>query len=122
MMIVLTLALVVLPQLECSASQKSAAPNVVLIIADDMGWMDCGCYGNQWIETPNIDTVAKQGMRFTDAYATPVCAPTRASMQTGKYPARLQMTDIPNGHRRLWGKLIVPKVSMVLAGRRNYIG
>ena len=111
---VLALAAVVLPQLESSASQQSAQPNIVLIIADDMSWMDCGCYGNQWIETANIDTLSNQGVRFTDAYATPVCASTRACLQTGLYPARLQMTGVPNGHRRPWAKLIVPKIRWYL--------
>jgi len=68
-------------------------PNFVFILADDLGWADVGCYGSDLHETPNIDRLARQGMRFTDAYAAaPVCSPTRASIMTGKYPARLHMT------------------------------
>jgi len=70
-------------------------PNIVLILADDLGWSDLACYGNTFVETPNIDRLAGQGMRFTDAYAScPVCSPTRASLHTGKYPARLGLTHI----------------------------
>ena len=62
-------------------------PNVVLFLVDDLGWADLGCYGNRFHETPNIDGLAAQGMRFTDAYAaSAVCSPTRASIMTGKYP------------------------------------
>lgn len=68
-------------------------PNVVLIVADDLGWADLGCQGGDLVETPNIDRLATQGVRFTHAYApAPVCTPTRASLLTGKSPARLHMT------------------------------
>ena len=60
-------------------------PNFLFILADDMGWSQLGCYGSNYYETPNIDRLADQGMRFTDAYAAcPVCSPTRASIMTGK--------------------------------------
>ncbi len=69
-------------------------PNFVFILIDDLGWADLGCYGSAFYETPNIDRLAAQGMRFTDAYAAcPVCSPTRASIVTGKYPARLGITQ-----------------------------
>lgn len=69
-------------------------PNVVFILTDDLGWADLGCYGSTFYETPNLDRLAKQGMRFTDAYAASnVCSPTRAAILTGKYPARLHLTD-----------------------------
>jgi len=72
---------------------SSERPNFVFILVDDLGWADVGCYGSDLHETPNIDGLARQGMRFTDAYAAaPVCSPTRASIMTGKYPARLHMT------------------------------
>lgn len=65
-------------------------PNIVLILLDDLGWADLGCYGSTFHETPNIDRLAEQGVRFTDAYsASPVCAPTRAAIMTGKNPTRL---------------------------------
>ena len=68
-------------------------PNFVFILADDLGWADLGCYGSDLHETPNINKLARQGVRFTDAYAAaPVCSPTRASIMTGKCPARLHMT------------------------------
>jgi len=69
-------------------------PNIILFFVDDMGWSDLGVYGSVFYETPNIDEFAAQGVRFTDAYAAShVCSPTRASLMTGKYPARLQLTD-----------------------------
>lgn len=69
-------------------------PNIILILIDDMGWRDLSCYGSSFYETPNIDRLATQGVRFTDAYAAcPVCSPTRASILTGLYPATLGITD-----------------------------
>lgn len=69
-------------------------PNFVFFLIDDMGWTDLGCYGSRFYETPNIDRLARQGMRFTDAYAAcPVCSPTRGSIVAGKYPARLGITQ-----------------------------
>ncbi|MCP4848587.1 MAG: sulfatase [Verrucomicrobiaceae bacterium] len=67
--------------------------NIVFILIDDMGWTDLGCYGSDYYETPNVDRLARQGMKFTDAYAAGcVCSPTRVSILTGKYPARLHIT------------------------------
>ena len=75
--------------------------NLVFILIDDLGWIDTGCYGSAYYETPNIDRLASQGMRFTDAYAaSPVCSPTRASILTGKYPARLNLTDWIGGSQK----------------------
>jgi len=72
----------------------SKRPNFVFFLIDDMGWADLGCYGSTFYETPNVDRLAAQGMRFTNAYAAcPVCSPTRASIMTGKYPARLGITQ-----------------------------
>jgi len=72
-------------------------PNVILFLVDDMGWMDCGAYGSQYYETPNIDRFATQAMRFTDAYAQPLCSPTRASLLTGQYSSRHGITSA-SGH------------------------
>lgn len=75
-----------------------------------MGWRDLGCYGSSFYETPNIDRLATQSVRFTDAYAAcPVCSPTRASILTGKYPARLHLTDWIPG-RKQWptARLLTP--------------
>jgi len=75
-------------------------PNFVFFLIDDMGWTDLGCFGSTFYETPNIDRLAAQGMRFTSAYAAcPVCSPTRASIMTGKYPARLHLTNYIPGTR-----------------------
>ncbi|HJZ60372.1 MAG TPA: sulfatase, partial [Gemmataceae bacterium] len=69
-------------------------PNVILIVADDLGQRDLGCYGSTFYRTPHIDQLAKDGIRFTDFYAAcPVCSPTRASIMTGKYPQRMNITD-----------------------------
>ena len=68
-------------------------PNLLFIMADDLGWMDLACQGNPLVETPNLDRLAKQGMRFTDAYAAaPVCSPTRCAVLTGQAPARIGLT------------------------------
>lgn len=76
----------------CFAQNRS--PNIILFLIDDYGWADSGCYGSTYHQTPNIDALAAQGMRFTEAYAAaPVCSPTRAALMTGKSPARLHLTD-----------------------------
>ncbi|MEI6074884.1 MAG: sulfatase [Verrucomicrobiota bacterium] len=69
-------------------------PNIVFLLIDDMGWADGGCFGSRFYQTPHIDALAASGMRFTRAYAAcAVCSPTRAALMTGKYPARLHITD-----------------------------
>ena len=76
--------------------QQSGArpPNVILILVDDLGWTDLSCQGSKYFETPSIDRLAEQGMRFTNGYAAcAVCSPTRAAIQTGRYPARVGITD-----------------------------
>lgn len=80
----------------CAADLKT---NVVLFLIDDLGWKDVGCYGSTYYQTPNIDRLAAEGMRFTDGYAAcNVCSPTRAAILTGKYPARLLLTQwLPSG-------------------------
>ena len=76
------------------AGNEKRRPNFVFFLIDDLGWTDVGCYGSSFYETPNINRLASEGMRFTDAYAAcPVCSPTRASIMTGKYPARLGITQ-----------------------------
>ena len=76
------------------------SPNIVFFLVDDLGWRDLGCYGSNFYETPNIDRFAEQSVRFSQAYATcHVCSPTRASIMTGKYPARLHLTDWLSGRR-----------------------
>ena len=69
-------------------------PNIIFILADDLGWAELGCYGNDFHETPNLDRLANEGIRFTNAYAAaPVCSPYRAALLTGQVPARVGITD-----------------------------
>ncbi|MBT6005468.1 MAG: sulfatase-like hydrolase/transferase, partial [Prolixibacteraceae bacterium] len=69
---------------------KENKPNIVFILADDLGWADLPCYGNSFNEAPNLDKLAGAGILFANAYAAcPVCSPTRASIQSGQYPARV---------------------------------
>jgi len=83
--------------------------NIVFILADDLGWSDLACYGNMFHETPNLDRLAQQGIRFTDAYAAaPLCSPTRASIITGRAPARLHMTHITQFVNPMDTKLLGP--------------
>jgi arylsulfatase A-like enzyme len=97
----------------CAIPIRAAAPklNFVFILADDFGWKDLGCYGSTFYKTPNIDRLAQHGMKFTDFYAAcPVCSPTRASILTGKYPARLNLTDwIPGMKDKPEHKLLRPE-------------
>lgn len=91
----------------CASSGSSAPedprPNVLLVLVDDLGWSDVGCYGNPAVDTPRIDAFARQGLRFTDAYAAaPVCSPTRASIVTGLAPARLRITTHLPDQERFW--------------------
>ncbi len=75
-------------------SVQPQPPNVLLILIDDLGWMDLACQGNSNLHTPRIDAFARQGMRFSNAYAAaPVCSPTRAAILTGLSPARLHITN-----------------------------
>lgn len=77
-----------------SAPPSATRPSFVFVLVDDLGWTDLGCYGSSFYETPRLDQLAASGVRFTSAYAAcPVCSPTRASIVTGKYPARVGITD-----------------------------
>ncbi len=71
-------------------------PNILFVLADDLGYGELGCYGNTFDETPRIDAFARKGLRFTSAYAMPVCSPTRASLMTGKYPVRTGINTFLN--------------------------
>ncbi|MBM3335869.1 sulfatase-like hydrolase/transferase, partial [Candidatus Sumerlaeota bacterium] len=78
---------------EARATGNARKPNVIFILADDLGWRDTSLYGSMFHETPNIERLAKRGMMFTQAYAAnPLCSPTRASIQTGLWPARIGIT------------------------------
>ena len=91
-----------------------ARPNIILILADDLGWSDLACYGNTFNETPNIDRLAREGVRFTQFYADPVCSPTRASIQTGQNPARAGITVHIPGLWRPFAKMVEPPVALNL--------
>jgi len=93
-----------------AAETRATQPNIVLILADDVGWADLGCYGNTFNETPHIDRLAKQGMRFTQFYAGPVCSPTRANLQSGQDQARFGITQHIPGHVRPFARLTDPVV------------
>ena len=90
-------------------------PNIVLIFIDDLGWRDIGCYGNSLVETPRIDRLAAQGVRFTDFYAAgAVCSPTRCALQSGQNQARIGITDFIPGHWRPFERVITPRPTMAL--------
>ena len=87
-----------------ASAKKGAKPNIVFILADDLGWAELGCYGNSFNETPHLDQMSKEGLRFTDAYAAaPVCSPYRAALLTGQHPARIGILDYlrPNSSNAL---------------------
>jgi arylsulfatase A-like enzyme len=95
--------------LSCNALAQEQKPNFVFLLVDDLGWGDFGCYGASFYETPNIDRLASQGMRFSNAYAAcTVCSPSRAAILTGRYPGRTHLTDWIAGHPRPWAKMKVP--------------
>jgi arylsulfatase A len=99
-----------------SMASEVPRPNIVLILADDLGWADLGCYASTFHETPNLDRLARTGMRFTNAYAAcPVCSPSRAAIMTGKYPARLHLTDwLPGRPDRPSQRLLRPDIRQQL--------
>ncbi len=115
----LTIVAVLLLLYGCSAPEEPATeaekPNFLILLVDDLGWTDLGVYGSDLYETPSIDQLASDGVRFTNAYAAcTVCSPTRASMMTGQYPARTHVTDWIRGHQRPHAKLAVPDWTMKL--------
>jgi arylsulfatase A-like enzyme len=109
------------------AQIQGKKPNILIIIADDLGWADLSCYGSTFYETPNLDQLAKGGTKFTQGYATsPVCSPTRSSLMTGKLPVKTGVTDwIPgrhaNGKGRPYEKLVGTSTAYELALQENTI-
>lgn len=94
----------------------AAQPNILFILADDLGWRDLGCYGSPFNETPNIDKLASQGLRFTQAYtAGAVCSPTRGSIMSGKFPVRTGVTDYIPGLSSAGRKLVTKPTNKQLA-------
>src|SRR5687767_10765654 len=101
---------------------KASRPNVIVILADDLGWTDLACYGSDLHETPHLDRLARDGMKFTQAYsACTVCSPTRAALMTGKYPARLHITDWIPGAMPDNPKLLVPDWTKALPASETTI-
>ncbi len=82
------------PDFVHAAEGRSAKPNIIFFLVDDLGWGDLGCYGDTFHETPHINRLCSEGMKFTNAYAgAPVCSPSRAAILTGQWPARLHLTQ-----------------------------
>jgi arylsulfatase A len=99
-------------------SIKIDHPNIVFLLADDLGWTGLNCFGSDLYETPNLDRLVVDGMKFTHAYAAcTVCSPTRASVMTGMYPARLHCTDFIAGQNRPFAKLRIPDWTKQLESR-----
>lgn len=109
----LVLLILCLTAVPLAAGEK---PNIILIVADDLGWADLGCYGSRYHRTPNLDRLASSGVRFTAAYAAcPVCSPTRASILTGQYPQRYNLTDwLPGRPDRPEARLARPVINQQL--------
>lgn len=101
--------------------RDGAKPNFVFILADDFGWRDLGCYDNEFFATPNLDKLAAQGARFTNAYAAClVCSPTRASILTGKYPVRTGVTKLDSGRASSnKGPIITTRTATELNSRKS---
>lgn len=96
-------------------NNNTTPPNIVFIFIDDMGWGDLGCYGNDFIDTPRIDQLAKEGLRFTDFYASgAVCSPTRCAVQSGQNQARIGITAHIPGHWRPFERVRTPQTTMAL--------
>ncbi|RYY20318.1 MAG: N-acetylgalactosamine-6-sulfatase, partial [Chitinophagaceae bacterium] len=118
------LLIVICVQDSVNAQDKNKKPNIIFIMADDLGWGELGCYGNDFNETPNLDKLAKQGLRFTQAYASAaICSPTRVSIITGQYPARVGITDFLPAKTNRWldpAKYIT--VNEALAGAGYHTG
>lgn len=116
-----------------AASERAVRPNIVLVLADDLGGMDLGCYGRGDHRTPNLDRLAAEGMRFTCAYtAQSICSPSRAALMTGKCPARLHLTNFLPGRAdapsqrllqpRIEGQLPLEEVTLPeLLKRKGYV-
>ncbi len=108
-------------------STAEERPNVILFLVDDMGWMDSEPYGSEYYETPNMTRLAAQSMRFTDAYAIPLCSPCRASILTGQYTSRHRVTSA-SGHQppaeagaSPYPEKTAPDRPLIYANSKNYL-
>jgi len=116
--------------LSCNFSSTPKNPNVIFILVDDLGWMDIGANGSTFYETSNIDNLASEGVLFTQAYAaSPICSPTRASILTGKNPARINLTQWiggpgnPDYHRNLpLEEVLFPEVLKEVGYKNIFLG
>ncbi|MBB01861.1 MAG: N-acetylgalactosamine 6-sulfate sulfatase [Planctomyces sp.] len=113
--------------LVATSAQAAERPNVILFLVDDMGWMDSSVYGSQYYETPNMERLATQSMLFTDAYALPLCSPTRASILTGQYSSRHGVTSA-SGHQpprpenvSRYPEKASPQQKLIYANSKNYL-
>src|SRR4051812_20263296 len=87
----------------CLSTKAANKPNIVFILADDLGYTDVACYGSKYYETPNIDKLAKDGLKFTDGHTCgPNCQPTRASLMSGQYGPRTGVYTVGNIDRFAW--------------------
>lgn len=118
-------SLLFLVQLAAFGQSAPTKPNIIFIMADDLGWGELGCYGNTFNETPNLDKLAADGIRFTHAYAAaPLCSPTRASLMTGQVPARVGITDFLPGETERFldpAKYVTVNEALSTAGYRTAI-
>jgi arylsulfatase A-like enzyme len=109
-----------------AAASQTSRPNVLLILADDLGWSDLGCYGGE-IRTPHLDSLARDGVRFTQFYNTGRCWPTRAALLTGYYPQQIRRDTVPGvqsggaGRRPAWARLL-PELLKPLGYRCHHSG
>ena len=95
----------------CTTNKEKSLPNFVILLIDDLGAMDVGCYGQKYIESPNIDRLASEGMRWRNAYSScPVCSPTRVAILTGRNPARVHFT----GHITAIGRHRYPENGRII--------
>lgn len=99
----LAMALAIFRPSEAAVAAGSAGgpPNVLLIVSDDQGWGDLGAHGNPQVRTPNLDSLARDGARFERFYVSPVCAPTRAALLTGRWALRTGVTGVTRGEERM---------------------
>ena len=112
--ILLSLSLgLLVPSLHAAeAAEPKTSPNILLMMCDDMGWLDPSCFGNDRVATPNIDRLAKEGRMMSAFYAaSAVCTPTRASVLTGKYPLRFDIRKHFNSAEGTPTKSVVPNSS-----------
>ncbi|MEZ5275133.1 MAG: sulfatase [Opitutaceae bacterium] len=104
-------------------NDRSDRPNILIILIDDMGVHQLGCYGNTFYETPHLDRLAEQGIAFNQAYGTaPVCSPSRAGLYTGKHPARLHLTNYIPGTEPANARLSTPKWTPFLPAEEDTMG